>query len=991
MKIKTIALSVIGMLTVSTVFATTPPAPIWHTVQLEDGSESKVILRGSADFHWFEDKQGNALVKQDKDWFFAKITQDGNNPKLESTGVKKLSNQDAPSASLERPDLLYKASLESMQAISPKARHNILKRSYGIQAMSASSNFEQPLLVVQVSFTDQKMEHDFSSLVFGQSGQSVVDFYDKNSGGKYQVVPARESVGTTNDGIINVFVNQKQPNCHTSTDLSCSTKIDSVIAEAYGRIEDSVDFAAYDRNGDGQLDPDELSVIFVFAGGDRSTGYLDRPAIWPHKGSHSTVKVDGKNITEYCVFGDYQTTHQSTMGVIVHELGHLMLGLPDLYSYHHDGSIGMWGVMAGGSWGKKPGDNYAGETPVNMSAWSKHAAGFTNPSVSLDANTNIVVPNGESSVVYLDSYLKEMGPRLYVENRTLTDYDRALQGEGVLVSSVNIRNAFNDVGEMQVQIMQADGLKELEQGSYADENDLYPQGNTSIGDNTNPSLSAIAGFDTNVSVTGITSTSSSASFVMSRPDEPNKFAWLNKLNRGYVFPTQDNALALKMNLANPTELDGLQLFAVPTSKGGAVSYKVWRYSSVNEVFSTMTFDDANAELLQQGSVQPPNRVLFSQPTKLPAGEHVLLVEIEGGTYEGSVNFGALHSDILQSERPLWVGKSADKSTEGLINTAFSTIPFVALLDLDVASVVTAKPDAFETAKNTDYSLSLMANDDIAQGYLFNVVIAEHPTYGSVQGDVYSPKKNFVGEDRFKYRLVSSDGSITSNTVEAVVTVTGDNDEPLADASADTGDLENSGKVTLSAAGSSDPDGDDLEYLWEQINGLATTIENANTAEASFAIPQGSKQGDVLTFQLTVTDPSGLTSTSQVSVEVQNASPEANTDSVTVTAGEEVVIDVLANDTDAEGHDLTIKSVTITSGGGSAVIENGKIRYSAPSGTGQSVMLTYSIMDEKGSTAAAVVNIDVLSQSSGVSFGDSGGSISFWALALLGLLGWRRRS
>ena len=58
-----------------------------------------------------------------------------------------------------------------------------------------------------------------------------------------------------------------------------------------------------------------------------------------------------------------------------------------------------FGRFLGGSWGKKPGDNYAGETPVNMSAWSKHAAGFTNPSVSLDANTNIVVPNGESSVV----------------------------------------------------------------------------------------------------------------------------------------------------------------------------------------------------------------------------------------------------------------------------------------------------------------------------------------------------------------------------------------------------------------------------------------------------------------------------------------------------------------------------------------------------------------------------------------------------------------
>ncbi|MCV5901673.1 immune inhibitor A, partial [Escherichia coli] len=83
-----------------------------------------------------------------------------------------------------------------------------------------------------------------------------------------------------------------------------------------------------------------------------------------------------KKITDYCVFADYQVDHQATLGVIVHELGHLMLGLPDLYARNSDASIGSWGVMGAGSWAKKPGDSYSGDTPVNMSAWSKHAAGF---------------------------------------------------------------------------------------------------------------------------------------------------------------------------------------------------------------------------------------------------------------------------------------------------------------------------------------------------------------------------------------------------------------------------------------------------------------------------------------------------------------------------------------------------------------------------------------------------------------------------------------
>ncbi|MEI8599025.1 hypothetical protein P4S64_19710 [Vibrio sp. M60_M31a] len=53
--------------------ATTPPSPIWHEIKLTDGTSSEAILRGTTDFHWFEDTQGNALIQRDGEWFLRKI------------------------------------------------------------------------------------------------------------------------------------------------------------------------------------------------------------------------------------------------------------------------------------------------------------------------------------------------------------------------------------------------------------------------------------------------------------------------------------------------------------------------------------------------------------------------------------------------------------------------------------------------------------------------------------------------------------------------------------------------------------------------------------------------------------------------------------------------------------------------------------------------------------------------------------------------------
>ncbi|MDW2173367.1 peptidase M6, partial [Vibrio sp. 1567] len=174
-----------------------------------------------------------------------------------------------------------------------------------------------------------------------------------------------------------------------------------------------------------------------------------------------------------------------------------------------------------------------GATPVTMSAWSKHAAGFVVPTITHESPMPISVNNDDVKLVYLDPYLKEFGPRVYLENRTFSGYDRALAAEGVLATSVNVQNRFNDVGAMQVQIMQADGLNELENDGSSDAGDLYPNGGTEISDTSNPGLQAIAGFETGVRISNIASSTNGGSFSLEQASEPNKSAWLNSLYQGY--------------------------------------------------------------------------------------------------------------------------------------------------------------------------------------------------------------------------------------------------------------------------------------------------------------------------------------------------------------------------------------------------------------------------------------------------------------------------
>lgn len=75
-------------------------------------------------------------------------------------------------------------------------------------------------------------------------------------------------------------------------------------------------------------------------------------------------------------------------------------------------------------------------------------------------------------------------------------------------------------------------------------------------------------------------------------------------------------------------------------------------------------------------------------------------------------------------------------------------------------------------------------------------------------------------------------------------------------------------VALDGTGSSHPNNDPLTYSWTQTSGTTITLGGATTAQPTFRAPQPANgSSETLAFQLTVTDPAGLSATDTVSITV----------------------------------------------------------------------------------------------------------------------------
>ncbi len=488
-----------------------PAAPVRVLLQQPDGSKLSAVTKGDGARHWYESASGYALVKDSaRTWRYA-------------TGVDTRGRLTASGAKGSPASSKGAATGQGVPAGLAKGLHPTadqrptLEKPAGILPAVGT----HPTLVILAGFSNRALtttDASWNARFFGATN-SVRDFYRKASYDKLTLAPAAESVGTANDGVVRVAINATHPDfqsCYYPPDPSCPTVTrgtDWLARAALNAADGNVNFASFDKNADGIVDPFELHVTVIAAGFETAFDAAGAcgHSIWGHaSGLGDGVTLDGKRVGAfgYTEFGERHciqgvTNHMATIGIMAHEMGH-DLGWPDLYDtdFSSEG-VGVWSLMASGSWGV----NAAGATPLEgdspsyPDAWAKYTQGWTTPTDSPTVAARSLPSAATSPTAFRAvgnpggadwnwGFPAASGEYFLFENRTRTGYDVSLPGCGIVVYHVNEAQADNETDANRlVDVVEADGLRQLDTGANrGDAGDPWPgsSNRVTLGNRTNP-------------------------------------------------------------------------------------------------------------------------------------------------------------------------------------------------------------------------------------------------------------------------------------------------------------------------------------------------------------------------------------------------------------------------------------------------------------------------------------------------------------------------
>ena len=271
----------------------------------------------------------------------------------------------------------------------------------------------------------------------------------------------------------------------------------------------------------------------------------------------------------------------------------------------------------------------------------------------------------------------------------------------------------------------------------------------------------------------------------------------------------------------------------------------------------------------------------------------------------------------------------------------------------------AVDDVAFTDEDTTVMGDVLANDTDADGDALTATVVSGPSNGSLTLNAdgayeYAPDADFTGTDGFTYTVTDAAGAADTGVV--TITVGADNDAPVAvdDAATTDEDVAVMGDVLVNDA---DADGDDLTaaLLSGPSNGSVTLASDGSYAYTPDADFNGTDD-----FTYTVADSSGATETGVVTITVEpvNDAPVAVDDSATTQANVATSGDVLANDTDIDGDDLTVSLVDDVENGVLTLNADGTFDY-APNVDFDGIdAFAYSVSDGDGGTDTAVVTLTV---------------------------------
>jgi M6 family metalloprotease-like protein len=249
---------------------------------------------------------------------------------------------------------------------------------------------QRRLLMVLINFTDAKLQPGavdyWQQLAFGASSASVANYFRDNSYNKVSIVPVAHTQAGAPAGVVTVTLPMRNPDYGGNFTLQDDEKL---IQTALDAVAAYVNVAALDADGDGTVAVDEALFYFVLAGYEAGAANGLSPSVWAHRWGSDRVQVQGKHVDNWALSGEmFDATHPMQMGVVAHEMGHAMGGLPDLYDVAGSNvGLGPFSLMSYGSWGARK-DEQPGTTPVALDAWTRQYLGWSEPRVLSPGETS---------------------------------------------------------------------------------------------------------------------------------------------------------------------------------------------------------------------------------------------------------------------------------------------------------------------------------------------------------------------------------------------------------------------------------------------------------------------------------------------------------------------------------------------------------------------------------------------------------------------------
>ena len=280
---------------------------------------------------------------------------------------------------------------------------------------------------------------------------------------------------------------------------------------------------------------------------------------------------------------------------------------------------------------------------------------------------------------------------------------------------------------------------------------------------------------------------------------------------------------------------------------------------------------------------------------------------------------------------------------GGFDTAWVTVSVAAINDPPAAAA-----DAFTVSEDSAGSpLDVLDNDTDVEGDALIVFSATQPDQGgslvvSASGITYTPALDFYGLEIFDYTISDGHGGFDSASV--TMTVTPQQDAPLAAGDVYTLTEDSPASALDVLANDSDVDGDGLVIFAAGIPDQGGTLISSSSLLTY--TPAADFYG-LETFTYTVSDGQGGFSTALVTITLQPQadSPQAAADVFTV--DEDSVgnpLQVLANDIDGDGDPLTITAAGLPDQGGQITIGAGFLLYTPAADFHATERFTYTVSD-----------------------------------------------